>query len=193
MCMFDKFHLTFNFKSKVSYDVLKTMNANWHIHFILKCHLNFGLQFFFEINILNNQIQSWFVKILKINLAQVSFGLACFSKDGCPIHCIQFKPTKRNPHKSIKGLEVQLIAQVAFDCIFFGKSSLTNSYIWWNEYNLLPKLHKFRPIFMPFQIATTYAPNLKYWFDLTLMLECFRKFQEFSLTHVAFFFSVLKL
>jgi hypothetical protein len=39
-------------------------------------------------------------------------------KEGSPIHCIHFKPTKRDQHiKRIKGLQVQLIAQVAFDCI----------------------------------------------------------------------------
>ena len=34
-------------------------------------------------------------------------------EDGSPIHYIHFKPTKRDPHKSIKGFQVQLIAQVA--------------------------------------------------------------------------------
>ena len=39
--MFDKFQLTFNFKSKVSRDVFKNkMNVNWHLHFLLKYHLN---------------------------------------------------------------------------------------------------------------------------------------------------------
>ena len=85
-------------------------------------------------------------------------------EDGSPVHCIHFKPTKRDPHKSIKGSQVQPIAQVVFDCILFGKSSFTNSYYWWNEYNFLPKVHTFRPICVPFQIATTYAPSLKYCF-----------------------------
>ena len=49
-------------------------------------------------------------------------------EEGSPIHRIHFKATKRNPRKSIKGLQVLLIAQVAFDCILFGKSSLTNGY-----------------------------------------------------------------
>ena len=74
----------------------------------------------------------------------------------------------------------------------FGKSSLTNSYTWWNEHNFLPKLHKFRPICVPFQVATTYVPSFKYHIVLTLMLKCFRKFQELSFTHVTFFFSVLE-
>ena len=39
-------------------------------------------------------------------------------EDGRPIHCIHFKHTKRNPHKSIKGLQVPPVVQVAFDCIF---------------------------------------------------------------------------
>ena len=101
--------------------------------------------------------------------------------------------TKRDLLKSIKGLQVQPIAQIAFDCILFGKSSLTNSYTWWNEYNFLPKLHKFRPICVPFQIATTFAASLKYRFVLTLVSKCFHKFQGLSLTHVTFFFNVLKL
>ena len=73
-------------------------------------------------------------------------------EDGSPIYCIRFKPTKRDMHKSIRGLQVQ-----PFDCILFGKSSLTNSYTRWNEYNFLPKLHKYRPICVPFQIATTFG------------------------------------
>ena len=76
---------------------------------------------------------------------------------------------------------------------FYLENPLTNNYTRWNEYNFLPKLHKFRPFCVPFQIATTRVPSLKYHFVLTLMLKCFRKFQEFSLTYVTFFFSVLKL
>ena len=57
----------------------------------------------------------------------------------------------------------------------------------------LPKLHKFRPICVPFQIATTYVPSLKYRFVLTIMSKCFCKLHEFSLAHVTFYFSVLKL
>ena len=81
------------------------------------------------------------------------------------------------------------IAQVAF----VWKSSLKNTYTWWNEYNFSPELHKFRPIFVALQIATTYAQSLKYHFVLTLMLRCFCKFQGFSLTNVNYFFSVLKI
>ena len=44
-------------------------------------------------------------------------------EEGSPIHCINFKLTKRNPHDSIKGLQVQPnYAQVAFDCILFKKN-----------------------------------------------------------------------
>ena len=40
--MFDKFHLTFNFTSKsVAWHFLETnLNVNWHLHFLLNCHLN---------------------------------------------------------------------------------------------------------------------------------------------------------
>ena len=57
----------------------------------------------------------------------------------------------------------------------------------------LPMLHKFRPIYVSFQIATTYVPSLKYRFVLTLMSKFLCKVQEFSLAHVTFFFSILKL
>jgi hypothetical protein len=40
-------------------------------------------------------------------------------EDGSPIHCIHFKSTKRDLHKSIKGLQVQPIMQVVFDCKWF--------------------------------------------------------------------------
>ena len=58
---------------------------------------------------------------------------------------------------------------------FWLKNPLTKSYTWWNEYNFLRKLNKFRPICMFFQIATTYAPSLKYRFVLTLMSKCLCK------------------
>ena len=46
-------------------------------------------------------------------------------EDGSPIHCINLEPTNKNPHKSIKGLQIQSIAQVALNCILFGKFSFT--------------------------------------------------------------------
>ena len=37
---FDRFHLMFNFKTKVSHDVFTNKkNVNWHLH-LLQCHLN---------------------------------------------------------------------------------------------------------------------------------------------------------
>ena len=102
-------------------------------------------------------------------------------------------PQRETPHKSIKSLQVQPIAQVAFDCILFGESLSSNNYTWWNEHNFLPKLHKSRQICVSFQNATTNAPSLKYRFVLTLMSKYFHKYKEFSLTHVNFFFNVLKL
>ena len=105
------------------------MNVNWHLHFIPKCHLNFGLH-----NILGKLIfwiinmQSWYVTKKKLSIKRKYPSVLHVSpnvEDGSPIHCINFEPTNRNPHKSIKGLQVQPIAQVAFDCILFGKSSFT--------------------------------------------------------------------
>ena len=41
-CMFDKFHFTFNFKSRVSHGVFhkQKMIVKWHLHFNLNCHIN---------------------------------------------------------------------------------------------------------------------------------------------------------
>ena len=169
-------HSTSNPQCHVTFSKTK-MNVNWHVHFILKCHLNFGSHIILEELIFwIIKIQSWFVTKKTINRAQVlEEHVSPNVEDGSPIHWIHFKPTKRDPHKSIKGFQVQPIAQVAFDCILFGKSSLTNSYTWWNEYNLLPKLHNFRPICVLFQIMSTYAPNLKYHFVLTLLSKCFHE------------------
>jgi hypothetical protein len=171
-------------------------SVSWHMHFILKHHLNFGLQYIFKKpNILNNQNTIFICNKKNLSIKCKYSSVSHVSpnvKDGSPIHCIHFKPTKRVMHKSNKGLKVQPIAQVALDCILFGKSSLTNNYTWWNEYDFMSKLHKFRSICVPFQIATTYVPSFKYWIVPTLMSKCFHKFEEFSFTHITFF-SGLKL
>jgi hypothetical protein len=55
--MFDKFHLTFNFKSKVSRDILKNKNeCQLTYTFYSKMSPQFWLaQYFRKTNILNNQ------------------------------------------------------------------------------------------------------------------------------------------
>ena len=131
-------------------------------------------QYFRKTKILKDQNTIFICNRLTVNpsVSHVSPNVGGAS----PIHCIHLKPTKRDPHKSIKGLQVQpIIAWMAFDFIVFGEPSLTNSYTWWNEYNFLSKSHKFRPICVPSQIATTYAPSLHCWFVFTLMSNCFRK------------------
>ena len=73
------------------------------------------------------QIQFWFVtkkKKKKLSIERKGPLVSHVSpnvKDGSLIHCIHFKPTKRDPHKSIMGLQVQPTAQVARDCILLGK------------------------------------------------------------------------
>ena len=149
-------------------------------------------QWFRKSNVFKNQntILIWNKKKIWIERKYPSiWHVSPKGEDGSPIHSIQFKPTKRHRHKTIKGPQVQLIAPMAFDCIF-KENPLSQIAILYGMsiiYLFLPKLHKFRP----FQIATIYAPSLKYSFVLTLMSKCFRK--EFSFTHVTFFFSVLKL
>src|SRR6202022_4841426 len=114
---------------------LNTRQGSEVVHFIVlapKCHLNFGLHSILEKLIFwNVKIQSFFLTKQKLSIEHKYLLVSHVSpnvEDASPIHCIHFKPTKRDPHKSIKGLQVQLVAQLAFDCILFGKSSLTNSY-----------------------------------------------------------------
>ena len=131
--MFDKFHLTFNFRSKVSRDILKNKNECQLTSTIYsKISPQFWLtQYFRKINILNNQYAILICNpniYIYISVERTYPSVLHVSPnvdDGSPIHCINFEPTNRNPHKSIKGLQVQPIVQVAFDCILFGKSSFT--------------------------------------------------------------------
>ena len=138
MFMFAKFHLTFNSKSKVSCDVFKNKN---------ECQLTYTFnsqmspqfwvtQYFRKTNILNYKLQSSFVTkkkllLLLLLLIERNYPLVLHvspNVDNSPIHSIHFEPTKRDPHKSLNGLQVQPIVQKTFDCILFGNSSLTNSY-----------------------------------------------------------------
>ena len=131
LSMFDKFHLTFNFKSKVSHDVFKNKNECQLTSTVYsKMSPQFWLtQYFRKTNILNNQYAILICNQKKLISIESNYPSVLHVspnvEDGSPIHCINFEPTNRNPHKSIKGLQVQPIAQVAFDCILFGKSSLT--------------------------------------------------------------------
>ena len=132
VCMFNKFHLTFKFKSKVPCDVFKNKNECQLTHnFFFKLSSQFWvIRYYRKFYILNNQNTILICnKKLSIEHKYPSvLHVYPNVEDGSPIHCIHFKPTKRNPHKSIKGLQVQPIMQVAFDSILFGKPSLTNSY-----------------------------------------------------------------
>ena len=128
MSIIDKFHLTFNVKSKVSHDNFKNKNeCQLTYTFYSKMSPQFWItKYFRKLNILNIQYAILICnqKKLLIECKYPSVSHVSPKVEDCsPIHCIKFKPTKRNPHKSIKGLQVQLIAQVVFHCILFGKSS----------------------------------------------------------------------
>jgi hypothetical protein len=67
-------------------------------------------------------MQSWFITKKKLSIERKYPSILHVSpnvEDGSPIHCIKLELTNRNPHKSIKGLQVQPIVQVAFHCILF--------------------------------------------------------------------------
>ena len=75
-------------------------------------------QYFWKTNILSNQYAIVTKKNLSIKRKDPSIlHVSPNVEDGSAIHCINFKPAKRNPHESIKGLQVQPNALVAFDCI----------------------------------------------------------------------------
>ena len=61
MCMFDKFHLTFNSNPKCHMMFSKTKrNVNWHLHCLLKCHLNVTCLIMRVISICKVSIDVWF-------------------------------------------------------------------------------------------------------------------------------------
>ena len=78
-------------------------------------------------------------------------------------------PQRKTRIRASRVFKLNLLRKWFFYCILFGKISLTNIYTWKNEYNFMPKLHKFRPICVSFQIVTTYVPSLKYRFVLKLI------------------------
>ena len=117
-------------KAKVSCGIFKNKNeCQLTSTFYSKMWPQFWLtHFFVKTNILNNQYAILICTKKNLSIERKYTSVSHVSsnvEDGSPIHCINFKPTKRNPQKSIKGLQVQPIAQVVFDCILFGKSSLT--------------------------------------------------------------------
>jgi hypothetical protein len=60
LCMFDEFHLTFNFKSKVSHDVFKNKNGcQLTSTFLLKGHLNVTCLVVCVISISKVSIDMW--------------------------------------------------------------------------------------------------------------------------------------
>ena len=102
----------------------------------------FGVtQYFRKTNIFSNQNTILICKKKKLSIKRkypLVWHVSPNVEDGSPIHCIHFKSTKRDMDKSIKGLQVQPTTHVVFGCNLFEKSSLTNSYTRWNEYNFLP-------------------------------------------------------
>ena len=132
MCMFDKFHLTFNFKSKASRDSFKNKNEH-QLTYTSNSKMSpqfWVTQYFRKTNILNNQITIFICnkktqenQDLIIEHKYPSNSYVSPNNGSSLIHSIHFKPTHKDPHKSLKGLQVQPIVQMAFDCILFGNSS----------------------------------------------------------------------
>ena len=126
LCMCGDFHFDVQLQIQSvtwCFQKQKLMSIDMY-HFIFEMLLQFWVtQYFRKNNILNNHNT-----ILICNKKNYQSSISILwshvfpsVEDGSRIHCIHFKPTQRD-------------LQVAFDCIFFGKSSFTNSYTWWNEY-----------------------------------------------------------
>ena len=136
MCVFDRFHLRFNFKSKVSRHHFKNKNECqltstfyskilpqfWFTHYLRKTNILYDQNTILNCN---KQTKTLSIEHKYPTVSHVSPNV----EDGSPIHCIRFKPTKRYLHKSIKVSSSSTNCKVASDCILFGKYSLTNSYI----------------------------------------------------------------
>ena len=127
-------------------------SCNWFFNLcpkknILKCYLNFGLHIR-KNNILIKKIQSWLVsKKLSIECKYPSVShISPNVEDDSPIHCLYFKSQRETRTRASRVFKFNLLRKWLLIAFLFGKFSLTNSYTWWNGYNFLPKLHKFRPI-----------------------------------------------
>ena len=96
--MFDKFHLTFNFKSKVSSDVLKNKNESQLTStFYSKMSLQFLLtQYFRKTSILNNQYAILICKPNKVKSKKVKKSrkwlLIAFCMESPLSHCLVLFP-----------------------------------------------------------------------------------------------------
>ena len=85
------------------------------IHIYSKMSTQFWLSHYFrKTNIFNNQYAILIYNKKKLSIERNNPSVLHVSpnvEDGSPIHCIKLEPTNRNPHKSIKGLQVQPIAR----------------------------------------------------------------------------------
>ena len=164
LCMFDEFHLTFIFKSKVSCDVHKKKIGN---AFYSKLSPRFLAIWCFKENRYFDliKIQSWYVTEGKLSIKRKYPSVSRISPNvqvGSHVHCIRFEPTQRDVYRSYQGPSSSTYyTSGSWLHLVLENLSLKNSYTWWNEYNFLPKLHKFRPIWVPFQIVATNAPSLE--------------------------------
>ena len=91
MCMFDKFHLTFNFKSKLSRDVFINTNEcqlTPSFFFFLICHFNVTCLVVCVISICEVSIDAWFFSLqvtlhVKIWIVCVSWRAFCLCASFC--------------------------------------------------------------------------------------------------------------
>ena len=132
MCMFDKLQLTFNFKSRVSREVFQN-NNEWQLTcpFWTKMPPQFWVtRYFRKTNILNNENT---ILICKKQTYQSSVSIfwsrMCLQMLKLVTQSIAStsSPQRETRIRVSRVFQVQPIVQVAFDCILFGKPSLTNS------------------------------------------------------------------
>ena len=120
MCMFDNFHLMFNFNAKVLRDIFKTkIECQLTYKLYSKCHLNFGLH-----NILEKLIfwfiktQSWFLtKKNKIKKKKPSIKCKYSAvlhvspnvQDGSPIQVSTSSPKRETRIRASRVFEFNLL------------------------------------------------------------------------------------
>ena len=162
------------------------MDVNWHIYFILKCHLNFGLHNSIEILIFCIiKWQSWFVT----KNYQSSVNILCsrmfiqMLKMVAQSIVFTSRPKRETHIRASRVFKFNLLQKwhlIAF-CL---ENLLTNSYTWWNEYNFYQNWIKLGQFVCHSNLLPHMCQALKYCYVFTIMSKYFCKFHVTYTCHL---------
>ena len=132
VCMFDRFHLTFNFKSKVSCHIFKKKKSvNWHIHLFLKYHFNFALHNILEkLSLCIIKIQSWLVtkknyqSCISILRSRMFLQILLIAQS--------IASTSSPQRETSRVFKFNLLRKWLLIALCL-ENTLTNSYTWWHS------------------------------------------------------------